>query len=93
MITDFGYMKERASFLNLDRLKFKDRDRLDDQFTFWRRQEEFQIQAQWDIRLRRYLGMRYDAKNGAFDWCLSMQLYERKAAMISKLEYYRFSFW
>jgi len=90
MITDFGYMKERASFLNLDRLKFKDRDRLDDQFTFWRRPEEFQIQAQWDIRLRRYLGMRYDAKNGAFDWNLSMQFYERKATMITKLEYYRF---
>ena len=36
MITDFTYAKSRAPFLCLDRLKFKDRDRLDDQFLYWR---------------------------------------------------------
>ena len=36
MVTDSSYCKKRASFVELDRLKFKDRDRLDDQFVFWR---------------------------------------------------------
>jgi len=36
MVTDFSYCKKRASFVELDRLKFKDRDQLDDQFVFWR---------------------------------------------------------
>ena len=39
MITDLTYAKYRAPFLVLDRLKFKDRDRLDDQFQFWRKDE------------------------------------------------------
>lgn len=91
MITDLAYGKERAPFLTLDRLKFKDRDRLDDQFQFWRQDGNvLNIQQQWDIRLRQYLGGRYDAMSGAFDWCLSMQLYERKATMITKTEYFRF---
>jgi len=91
MITDLDYAKRRAKFINLEKLKFKDRDRLDEQFEFWRRETEpFHIREQWDIRLRRYLGARYDAMTGAFDWDLSMQLYERKATMITKTEYYRF---
>ena len=62
MITDLEYAKKRAKFMNLDKLKFKDRDRLDEQFEFWRRETEpFHIRDQWDIRLRRYLGARYDA--------------------------------
>ena len=36
MVNDFSYCKKRAAFVDLDRLKFKDRDRLDDQFVFWR---------------------------------------------------------
>lgn len=40
MVTDSSYCKKRASFVELDRLKFKDRDRLDDQFVFWRSAKE-----------------------------------------------------
>jgi len=28
----------------------------------------------WNNRLRQYLGTRYDTRNGAFDWDLSMKL-------------------
>lgn len=91
MITDLKYAKRRAPFLNLERLKFKDRDRLDDQFVYWRQDTDtLNIREQWDIRLRQYLGARYDAQTGAFDWALSMQLYEKKATMITKTEYFRF---
>ena len=61
MIVDLGYAAQRAEFINFDLLKFKDRDRLDDQFKFWRDGNQFQVKEQWDIRQRQYLGARYDS--------------------------------
>ena len=58
-------------------------------FKLWG-EENLNIRDQWDIRMRQYLGARYDAQDGAFDWDLSMKLYELKATMITKTEYFRF---
>ena len=56
MVVDLSYASERAGFINLELLKFKDRDRLDDQFKFWRDSSDFQVKKQWEIRQRQYLG-------------------------------------
>ena len=52
MVCDLGYGKERAPFLDLADLKFKDRDLINEQCCFWRSKDEFKIKDQWDIRSR-----------------------------------------
>ena len=64
MITDFEYCQNRASFISFEELKFKDRDLMDDQFQYWRSKEEFKVTEQWDVRMRQYLGARYDHRYG-----------------------------
>jgi dynein assembly factor 3 len=90
MIVDLGYAAQRAEFINFDFLKFKDRDRLDDQFKFWRDGNKFQVKEQWDIRQRQYLGARYDHRRGDFDWKVNMQFAERQATVVTKEPYSRF---
>jgi len=90
MVTDLSYGKERASFLDLSELKFKDRDLINDQCCFWRSKDEFKIQEQWDIRSRQYLGARYDHRSGDYDWKLSMRYNELQASVITKHHYNRF---
>ncbi|CAN0372623.1 unnamed protein product [Lampetra fluviatilis] len=91
VVTDQELAARRLPWLDLSALKFKERDRLEGIFTFWRRGEAsaFRPERLWDARCRRYLGARYDARHGAYDWDLAMKLHERGAGVISSREYLR----
>jgi dynein assembly factor 3 len=78
LVTDEDYLRERLPFIDLSRLKFKERDMLEGIFKFWRlsdpEKKSFDIQRMWDGRVRHHLGVRYDAKDGVFDWDYHMRL-------------------
>ncbi|XP_034111669.1 dynein axonemal assembly factor 3 homolog [Drosophila albomicans] len=77
-----------APILNIDALKYKERDGLETAFTFWQPKEQvFEIQRFWEQRVRALLGPRYDHREGAFDWDLSMSLKDREAQQICSQEY------
>ena len=60
-------------------LQFKERDFLEGISKFWResKPEYYDPMKCWDLRLRKHLGQRYDAKLNVFDWDHSMGLTER----------------
>nr|XP_002130641.1 dynein assembly factor 3, axonemal [Ciona intestinalis] len=91
MITDLDYFDERMPTIDLSQLKYKERDYLEGIFKFWREPNPkyFNISSLWDNRLRQYLGVRYDARKGVFDWDLSMKLHELGAKVVTKNEYFR----
>ncbi|XP_043847095.1 dynein axonemal assembly factor 3 isoform X2 [Dromiciops gliroides] len=78
--------------LNLQTLKFRERDSLEAVFTFWAASEaesSFPLSRLWDSRLRGYLGSRYDARHGVSDWDLHMKLHDRGARVINTREFRR----
>nr|CAB3238451.1 dynein assembly factor 3, axonemal [Phallusia mammillata] len=91
MITDLDYSDERMPTIDMSQLKYKERDYLEGIFKFWRDPDPkyFNISSMWDNRLRQYLAARYDSRNGAFDWDLSMKLHELGAKVVCKKEYTR----
>lgn len=89
-ITDLdGYARVLLPNFNFERLRYTERDSLQTVFTFWlnRPTHIFDITTYWDQRLRRHLGTRYDTRNGAFDWDLSMRLRDYGAAQLCPQEY------
>nr|CAD7587518.1 unnamed protein product [Timema genevievae] len=76
MVTDPDYRQARMPLLKLDRLKYKERDYLENILKFWQKDGNniFHPRAHWDSRLRRHLGTRYDSKEGIFDWDYHMRL-------------------
>uniref|UniRef100_A0ACB8EV68 Uncharacterized protein n=1 Tax=Sphaerodactylus townsendi TaxID=933632 RepID=A0ACB8EV68_9SAUR len=70
---------------------FKERDLLEAIFRFWKNPDpqSFQIEHLWDLRLRQYLGARYDARRGVCDWDLTMKLHEHGAKAINSREFFR----
>jgi dynein assembly factor 3 len=76
MVTDPSYLKGRLPLLSLDQLKYKERDYLECTYKFWRSasQQDFDIINLWDTRLRTTLGVRYDSRQGLFDWDYHMKL-------------------
>ncbi|XP_069494165.1 dynein axonemal assembly factor 3 [Ambystoma mexicanum] len=90
-ITDLELQQRKVPLLDLTALKFKERDQLEGIFKFWRNPDPkiFQIDKMWDLRNRQYLGTRYDSRKGAYDWDLSMKLYDREVSVLNKQEYYR----
>lgn len=61
--------------------QFRERDALEAVFRFWAGGEKgpqaFPMGRLWDLRLRHYLGSRYDARRGVSDWDLHMKLHDR----------------
>ena len=61
--------------------QFRERDALEAVFRFWaggeKGPETFPMSRLWDMRLRHYLGSRYDARRGVSDWDLHMKLHDR----------------
>lgn len=61
--------------------QFRERDALEAVFRFWAGGEQgpeaFPMGRLWDLRLRHYLGSRYDARRGVSDWDLHMKLHDR----------------
>uniref|UniRef100_A0A8C4Q253 Dynein axonemal assembly factor 3 n=1 Tax=Eptatretus burgeri TaxID=7764 RepID=A0A8C4Q253_EPTBU len=90
-VTDPEFLRLMLPCFNITALKFKERDQLEAIFKFWKNPDRgvFPIDKFWDARLRRYLGVRYDSRFGAYDWDLMMKLHDRGAKLISNREYTR----
>ncbi|XP_012498661.1 PREDICTED: dynein assembly factor 3, axonemal isoform X2 [Propithecus coquereli] len=86
-------MAEQLPWLSLGALKFRERDALEAVFRFWaggeKGPEAFPMSRLWDLRLRHYLGSRYDARHGVSDWDLRMKLHDRGAQVIHTHEFRR----
>jgi dynein assembly factor 3 len=89
MVTDFDYLDKNLPIVDLSQLKFKERDMLEGIFKFWRSSIPFDISKCWELRLRQYLGVRYDAIPNVFDWDFHMKLAEKGAAIINSRNYNR----
>ncbi|XP_014102900.2 dynein axonemal assembly factor 3 homolog [Bactrocera oleae] len=89
MITDDEELKRLAPQLNIDRLRYRERDGLANAFNFLLPREayNFNMQQYWTERVRKLLSTRYDYREGAFDWDLNMVLKDRDAAQICSQEY------
>ncbi|KAI8998199.1 hypothetical protein BC832DRAFT_122164 [Gaertneriomyces semiglobifer] len=75
--------------VNLDSLKFRERDDLEFAFNFWRdEKKKFDIVALRDLRLQKYYGTRYDVRENVVDWDFQMKLKE-KAPTINAKEFLR----
>ncbi|XP_054444190.1 LOW QUALITY PROTEIN: dynein axonemal assembly factor 3 [Pteronotus mesoamericanus] len=86
-------LAEQLPWLSLSALKFRERDALEAVFRFWaggeKGPETFPMSRLWDMRLRHYLGSRYDARRGVSDWDLHMKLHDRGARVIHTHEFRR----
>lgn len=86
-------LAEQLPWLSLGALKFRERDALEAVFRFWtggeKGPETFPMSRLWDMRLRHYLGSRYDARRGVSDWDLHMKLHDRGARVIHTREFRR----
>ncbi|XP_059521446.1 dynein axonemal assembly factor 3 [Myotis daubentonii] len=86
-------LAEQLPWLSLRALKFRERDALEAVFRFWaggeKGPEAFPMGRLWDLRLRHYLGSRYDARRGVSDWDLHMKLHDRGARVIHTSEFRR----
>ncbi|KAK2177949.1 hypothetical protein NP493_570g00008 [Ridgeia piscesae] len=91
MVTDSDYLEKKMPMINLSLLKYKERDMLEAIFKFWRQPDKtkaaFDVDKCWDLRLRRYLGVRYDAIPNVFDWDYSMKLTYKDASIIKSSDY------
>lgn len=91
MVTDSDYLEKKLPIVDLSLLKFKERDFLEGIFKFWRNKErkkmDFDVEKSWDLRLRQYLGARYDSQKGAFDWDYHMKIIDKGVKIIHKYEY------
>ncbi|XP_020708141.2 dynein axonemal assembly factor 3 [Athalia rosae] len=76
-------------WLNLEKLKYKERDNLESIFKFWERaaREGIPIREYWDRRIRKALGERYDYREGVFDWDFHMVLKSREKMNLLLHEY------
>uniref|UniRef100_UPI00358F975C dynein axonemal assembly factor 3 isoform X2 n=1 Tax=Myxine glutinosa TaxID=7769 RepID=UPI00358F975C len=90
-VTDPEWLRLMLPCINITALKFKEKDQLEAIFKFWKNRDRrvFPIDKFWDGRLRRYLGVRYDSRIGAYDWDLMMKLHDRGAKLIGSREYTR----
>ena len=58
-------------------------DFLESIFKFWKgdkfKSSKMDAKLFWDLRMRQFLGTRYDYQKGAFDWDYNMRLCERNS--------------
>ncbi|XP_037955707.1 dynein assembly factor 3, axonemal homolog [Teleopsis dalmanni] len=81
-----------APMISIERMKYRERDNIENAFEFWSPKPGyiFNIKEYWSTRLRKDLGIRYDFREGSFDWDLNMVLKERDAKQLCPQEY---SYW
>ncbi|KAI0213794.1 Dynein assembly factor 3, axonemal [Lamellibrachia satsuma] len=91
MVTNSDYLEKKVPMIDLSLLKYKERDMLEAIFKFWRQPDKdkttFDVDKCWDLRLRQYLGVRYDAIPNVFDWDYSMKLTYKDASIINSNDY------
>jgi len=80
-----------ASAINMDGLKFKDRDILQDVFKGWRADVPFDIEALREQRSRGYYRDRYDFRKNMMDWDYQTHIKD-KAGIINWFHYKAFCF-
>lgn len=88
-VTDLEFNMQIQPVFDLSHLKYIERDCLDVILNFWRDKEtnRFDIGTYWMQRNRKYLGERYDSRQGAYDWDQQMRLKEYGAQQICTQEY------
>lgn len=89
ILTDDEYKEQMFPILNIEALRYKERDQLENAFEFWtnKPQHVFKMKEYWENRLRATMGVRFDTRSGAFDWDLQMKLKEYGAKTICGQEY------
>ncbi|XP_016984944.1 dynein axonemal assembly factor 3 homolog [Drosophila rhopaloa] len=89
MVTDDEKLQQLAPMLNIEGLKYKERDGLEMAFSFWQPDpwNVFEMTSYWQRRVRALLGTRYDHRLGLFDWDISMTLWGRGGQQICSQEY------
>lgn len=75
IITDDKVRQYCLPIINLETLKYKEKDSIENIFKYWKNNNSFNITMMWDRRVRDYLGVRYDHRNNLFDWDLHMNLH------------------
>ncbi|KAI5751458.1 hypothetical protein M8J77_007673 [Diaphorina citri] len=91
MVTDESYLDFRLPLVRLNFMKFKELDALESIFHFWQNNTLFNSVFMWDIRLRRSLGVRYDHRDGVFDWDYQMQLKPKPGG--ERVNYQEYKHW
>lgn len=91
MITNPHYMNIIMPFVSIEQMKYRERDYMEQLFTFWTTGNSNQFNAcdLWEQRLRHSLGVRYDTRFGVYDWDYHMRLKEL-AGQICYPEYKHF---
>ncbi|XP_068144236.1 dynein axonemal assembly factor 3 homolog [Drosophila tropicalis] len=89
MVTDEEQLQHIAPMLNLDGLKYREKDGMEMAFNFWQPKpiHFYDIKSYWEQRSRALLGGRYDHRLGVWDWDLSMTLKDREGQQICSQEY------
>ncbi|ALC40876.1 CG17669 [Drosophila busckii] len=88
IVCDEDKRQQLAPMLDIQGLKYKERDGLETAFSYWQPQKQiYDIKSYWEQRVRALLGTRFDHREGAFDWDLSMTLKNREAQQICSQEY------
>lgn len=89
MVADDDELQRLAPILNIQFLKYRERDGLQMAFTFWQPlpRHVYNITDYWEQRGRALMGTRYDHRNGIFDWDLNMTLKDRGGQQICSQEY------
>ncbi len=68
-------------------LKFKERDDMEFTFQFWKdAKKQFDLCGLWDMRLRRFYGHRYDARENLSDWDYHMKLTDKKQKVLYNIK-------
>lgn len=88
-VTDSEFNEKMQPIFNLTNLKYIERDCLENIFSFWRENGSnyLDLQSLWKQRIEQYLGVRYDSREGAFDWDLNMRLKDYGGQQICMQEY------
>ncbi|KAG7205792.1 hypothetical protein KM043_007737 [Ampulex compressa] len=88
-LTDVVTYVTECPWLNLESLKYKDRDHLEAIFKFWGSAvcKGVPIVEYWDRRIRTSLKTRYDYREGVFDWDFHMILKSRDVPYLTIQEY------
>ncbi|XP_064112929.1 dynein axonemal assembly factor 3-like [Macrobrachium nipponense] len=75
-VTDASQFDRLVGIVAASKLKYKERDAMDDVFKSWYKLQssEYDSALAWDARLRQFLKNRYDNRRGDADWAWHMRL-------------------
>lgn len=90
-VTNNDYAEKILPNVSIQNLKYKEKDQLEVIFKYWAANDNnFDIQTCWNERVRKELGVRYDARFGVFDWDYHMRYHPFGADSLKIQEYKRF---